>query len=157
MKKYFLSMMTLFLGLGIMSGSFAQRTATAARQDLVPSFQLNKTESLNGRYIHAIYAIQKAGFIGVTPIPHLEKIRVIQTQKVQTKSVVFNSVTIEKEPFRGSYNVVVFVVSDKSQIRWANPDQSASTEYTYLTKIEKPALDLFITQQGETAVFGISL
>jgi hypothetical protein len=157
MKKSLLSFMTLFLSFGIMSGSFAQRSATAARQDLVPSFQVNNTENLNGKYIHVIYAIQKAGFIGVTPVPHLEKIRVVQTQKVQTNSVVFNSVTIEKEPFRGSYNVVVFVTSDKAQIRWANPDQSASTEYTYLTKIEKPSLDLFIKQQGESAVFGISL
>ncbi|MFN9068224.1 MAG: hypothetical protein ACK5V3_13410 [Bdellovibrionales bacterium] len=157
MKNHILSFMTLLLSLGIMSGSFAQRSATAARQDLVPGFQLNRTQNLNGKYIHAIYAIQKAGFIGVTPVPHLEKIRVVQTQKVQTNSVIFNTVTIEKEPFRASYHVEVSEVTEKPQVRWANPDQSASTDYSYLTKVEKPSLDLFIKQQGEAAIFGISL
>lgn len=157
MKKQILSIFTLLLGLGIMSGSFAQRTATAARQDLVPAVQINNTQKYNGKYLHAIYGIQKAGFIGVTPAPHLEKIRVVQTQRVQTNTVLFNSVTIEKEPFRGSYNILVFVISDKPQVRWVNPDQAMQPEYTYLSKIEKASLDLFVAQQGETAVFGISL
>lgn len=149
--------LTLFFGLGIMSGSFAQRTALAGRQDLVPAIQLNNTQRYNGKYIHAVYGIQRVGFIGVTPVPYLEKIRTVTTLKVQANSLLFNSVTIEKEPFRGSYNIVVFVVSDTPALRWINPDQGASTQYQYLTKIEKVNFDAFLNEQGEAAVFGISL
>lgn len=157
MKQSALSILTLLFGLGIMSGSFAQRTASAARRDVVPSLQVNNTQNLNGKYVHAVYAIQRAGFIGVTPAPYLERIRTIQSQKVQTNSVVFPSVTIDKEPFRGSYNIVVVVVSSQATIRWVNPDQAVQPQYQYLTKIEKPVFDLFLNQQGEAAIFGISL
>lgn len=152
-----LPLLTLIFGLGLMSGSFAQRTALAGRQDLVPAIQLNNTQKFNGQFIHAVYAVQKAGFIGVTPVPYLEKVRVVTTQKVQANSLLFNSVTIEKEPFRGSYNIIVFVVSNLPTLRWVNPDQVASTQYQYLTKIEKLTIDAFLGAQGELAVLGISL
>ena len=152
-----LPILTLIFGLGIMSGSLAQRTALAGRQDLVPAIQLNNTQKFNGKFIHAVYAVQKAGFIGVTPVPYLEKIRVVTTLKAQANSLLFNSVTIDKEPFRGSYNIIVFVVSDLPTLRWVNPDQVASTQYQYLTKIEKMAVDAFLNSQGEAAVLGISL
>jgi hypothetical protein len=157
LKPRLISIFTLLLSFGIMSGSFAQRTAMASRSDLVPSLQINNVQNLNGKYLHAIYAIQRAGFIGVTPTPNLDKIRSIQTQKVQTNNVVFSSLNIEKEPFRGSYNVVVFVVSDQPNIRWINPDLGLSLQYVYLSKVEKSTLDHFTAQQGESAVFGISL
>lgn len=156
MKPRMISILTLVLSLGIMSGSFAQRNASASRTDLVPAIQIMNTQSLNGKYIHAIYAVQRAGFIGVTPTPNLEKLRSIQTQKVQSNVVSFPSLSIEKEPFRGSYNVVVFVVSDLPTITWVNPDQGASTQYEYITKVEKASFDLFMSQQSESAVFGIS-
>lgn len=152
-----LPLLTLILGLGIMSGSFAQRTAFAGRQDVIPSIQLNNTQKYNGKFIHAIYAIQRAGFIGVTPAPYLERIRSVMTLKSQSNSLLFNSVTIEKEPFRGSYNIVVFVVSDLPTLRWVNPDQAVTAQYQYLTKIEKPVFDVFLNSSGETAVFGINL
>ena len=140
-----------------MSGSFAQRTALAGRQDLVPAIQLNNTQQYNGKFIHAVYAIQRVGFIGVTPVPYLEKIRLVTTLKAQANNILFDSVVIEKEPFRGSYNIVVFVVSNLPTLQWVNPDQVASTQYQYLTKIEKANFDTFLSAQGEAAVFGISL
>jgi hypothetical protein len=152
-----LPFLTLIFGLGLMSGSFAQRTALAGRQDLVPAIQLNNTQSFNGKFIHTIYAVQKANFIGVTPVPHLEKIRLVTTLKVQANSLLFNSVTIDKEPLSGSYNIVVIVVSDLPTLRWVNPNQGVSPQYQYLTKIEKLRIDRFLSEQGEAAVFGISL
>jgi|GEM_PF-3149035 hypothetical protein len=152
-----LPLLTLIFGLGIMSGSFAQRTALAGRQDLVPAIQLNNTQKFNGQFIHAVYAIQRVGFIGVTPVPYLEKIRVVTTLKVQSNTLLFDSVVIDKEPFRGSYNIVVFLVSDLPTLQWVNPDQGASTQYQYLTKIEKMNFDAFLSSQGEAAVFGVSL
>lgn len=157
LKPSLISIFTLLLSFGIMSGSLAQRSAVASRFDIVPVIQINNVQHLNGKYLHAVYAIQRAGFIGVTPTPNLEKIRKIQTQKVQTNSVSFPNLSLEKEPFRGSYNVVVFVVSDQPSIRWVNPDQGLSTQYQYLTKVEKNTLDFFTAQQGTESIFGISL
>lgn len=157
LKNKFLPFMTLVLGLGIMSGSFAQRTARAGRVDTVPAIQINNTQSLAGRYIHVVYAVGRPGFISVSQIPFLDVIRTIQTVQVAGPNVTLPALQLEKLPLRGSYNMIVFVISNAPSITWANPDVNPNVNYTWFRTLDKVTVDTFLNQHGENGVLTISL
>lgn len=165
MKKFFAfkinlpAFFTLIMGLGLMSGSFAQRSALAGRIDTLPSIEVTVPAQFQGQYLHVLYAVGRPGFLTVgEPIPYIDIVRPqSQGQLVQSTKVTFPSVQIEKTPGRGSYNMVVFAVSKSPQIRWVNVDVNPNpTEYRYVGVLLKPEIDAFMAQFGETATIQIS-
>lgn len=157
LKNKFLPLMTLILGLGIMSGSFAQRTAKAGRVDTVPAIQVNNAQKISGRYLHVVYAVGRPGFISVSQIPYLDVIRTIKSVQATAPTVSFPSVQLEKLPLRGSYNMIVFVVSNSPTINWQNPDVNPNVNYTWLKTIDKLTVDVFVNQNGAGSVLTFSL
>ncbi len=144
------AILTLILGLGILSGSFAQRSALAGRIDTVPAIQVTTTKNQIGRYLHVIYAVGRPAFLNVSPIPYVDIVRPqSQTQQISSEVVVFPAVQIEKTPGRGSYNMVIFAISNSAKINWINADVNPNpTEYKFLGMIQKPQIDAFMNQDG---------
>ena len=153
------AILTLVLGLGLMSGAFAQRSAFAGRTDVLPAIQVTVSKNYSGKYLHVIYAVGRPGFLNVSPIPYLDIIRPqSQAQVISSDTVVFPSVEIEKTPGRGSYNLVVFALSNSPKINWVNVDVNPNpSDYTFLSVIQKPQIDSFIGQQGLDKVLHINL
>lgn len=153
------ALLTLILGLGLMSGAFAQRTAFAGRTDVVPAIQVTVPKVYSGKYLHVIYAVGRPGFLNVSPIPYLDIIRPqSQASLVNSEMVLFPSVEIEKTPGRGSYNLVVFTISNSPQINWVNVDVNPNpSDYSFLSVLQKPQIDSFIGQQGADKVLRINL
>lgn len=153
-----LAVLTLVLSFGLMSGSFAQRSALASRLDTVPAIQVNGLDAHIGKYIHALYAVGQLGFIDLSRNPELFVIRP-QSQGLQitSGSMVIPSVQIEKTPGRGSYNMIVFVLSSSAQIKWENYSQNPNpTSYKYLGLIFKSEVDQFVSVNGEAKVIQVS-
>ena len=159
-KIEIIPLLTLFIGLGLMNGSLAQRKAMAGRVDTIPMLQIsglqawaqNNNLSLQNLSVHALYAVGRPGFLSVSRIPYLDIIRQDKAQAITSDTVSFPSLQIEKESFRGSYNMIVFVVSltNDALVPWANPDVNPNpTSYKFLQVIEKPFIDTFLTQQSD--------
>ena len=153
------ALLTLILGLGLMSGSFAQRSALAGRIDTVPSIEVTLPAQFQGQYLHVLYAVGRPGFLTVSePTPYIDIVRPqSQGQLVNSTKVTFPAVQIEKTPGRGSYNMIVFAVSRSPQMRWVNVDVNPNpTEYRYVGVILKPEVDAFTAQFGEGSTIQIS-
>lgn len=147
----------MFLILGVASFSQAQMQADAERIDTIPAIKVTNTQGLGGKYIHAIYAIGRHGFLNASPVPYLFTIRVTYTHQVTGNDVEFPTVQLDKKPFRGSYNMIVLTLSDRPDVTWANPDANVLTDYSILGIIDKPAMDHFISQSGTGAVYTFEL
>ncbi len=145
------ALLTLLLGLGLMSGSFAQRSANAGPTDVIPAIQVSISRNLTGQYLHVIYAVGRPGALAISPVPYLDIIRTQSTsQQITGPAMTFPAVEIEKTPGRGAYNMVVFAVSASPTINWANVDVNPNpTQYTFVGIIQKPQIDAFVAQQGE--------
>lgn len=138
------AILTLVLGLGLMSGSFAQRNAFAGKFDTVPTIQVSGLDSQSGRYLHVLYAVGQLGFIDLNSRnPELFVIRK-ESQNVQITpgKLLIPSVQIEKTPGRGSYNMIVFAIANTPQIKWENYSQNPNpTSYKVLRVIFKAEVD----------------
>lgn len=138
------ALFTLLIGLGLMSGSFAQRTALAGPTDTVPAIQVTTSKDQIGRYLHVIYAVGRPGFLNVSPIPYVDIIREKESQTVLITSEVMMipAVQIRKTPGRGSYNMVIFTVSKSANRNWVNADVNPNpTDYSFVGLIQKPQID----------------
>lgn len=152
------ALLTLLLGLGLMSGAFARRDALAGRIDTVPPIQVTVSKNLVGQYLHVIYAVGRPGFLNLSPVPYLDIIRPqSQSQLISSEVVTFPAVQIEKTPGRGSYNMVIFALSPSAQMNWVNVDVNPDPSgYSFLGMIQKPQIDGFLSQRGEGAVLQIN-
>jgi hypothetical protein len=140
--------LSLVLSLGIMSGTLMQRSAYAGRTDVVPAFQIKLSKNNVGRYLQVIYAVGRPAFIGVSSIPLIDIIRP-ESKSVLITSETFTvpTVEIEKTPLRGSYNMVVFTISNDDKVNWVNENDTSkaySPNYEYLMKLSKPDIDGFV-------------
>jgi len=157
LREKFLPLMTLLLGLGLMSGSFAQRNAEARRFDTIPSIRLQNTGSLQGRYIHVLYFVGQRLPIEVTASPKIRVAREVQRMKVTGNEVTFPSVTIEHMPLIGTYNLILIVVSDSSEILWVNPEDNVQPNYQQLRLLNRAFIEQSIRDRGQDQVIELSL
>lgn len=141
-----------------MSGVFAQRNSYAGPIDTVPAIEAKISSTQINRYLHVIYAVGRQGFLNVGQILFVEIVRQSTSLLIATEILVFPSIKIAKTPGRGSYNMVIFAISDSPQINWVNFDKNpAPTEYSFIRSISKNEIDAFISQPGgEDKVFKVS-
>ncbi len=166
LKLIIVNALTLIIGLVLLSGSFSERNANAARFEIIPSLQINHLGNLRGQYLTAIYAIGSRPIIST----HSSQVNISQVKESRTiyltaDSMTLPAVQVEKEGFRPSYNIVVFVVSTQPNYSWINADGSIPPGMTatknhassLLNSINKTDVDAFVAANGPEGVLSINL
>lgn len=166
LKLIIINALTLIIGLGLMSGSVSQRNAEAARFETIPSLQINRLGNYRGQYLTVLYAVGSRPFISTDSAQiSISQVKEARTVFISADAMTLPSVQVEKEGFRPSYNMVVFVVSPQANYSWVNADGSVpqgmgrtNNHMSSLTNaINKTEVDAFIKAQGENAVLGVNL
>ncbi|MBO9665775.1 MAG: hypothetical protein J7501_03065 [Bdellovibrio sp.] len=165
-KLFIINALTLIIGLGLMSGSVSQKTAHAARFETIPAMQVNKLGNLKGQYLTALYAVGSRPIISTDSSQiNISQVKESRTIYITGDSVSFPTVQVEKEGFRPSYNIVVFIVSPQQNYSWVNADGSlpqgmTKTENRLSSKINtinKSDVDAFVATSGEKAVLQVDI
>lgn len=166
LKLIIINALTLIIGLGLMSGSVSQRNAEAARFETIPSLQVNRLGNLRGQYLTVLYAVGSRPFISTDSSQiSISQVKESRTVYISDDAMTLPSVQVEKEGFRPSYNIIVFVVSPQPNYSWVNADgsvpQGMSLTNNHMSSlinaINKTDVDGFISAQGETAVLQVNL
>ncbi|WP_413612368.1 hypothetical protein [Bdellovibrio sp. HCB-110] len=166
LKLIIINALTLIIGLGLMSGSVSQRNAEAARFETIPSLQVNRLGNLRGQYLTVLYAVGSRPFISTDSSQiSISQVKESRTVYISDDAMTLPSVQVEKEGFRPSYNIIVFVVSPQPNYSWVNADgsvpQGMSLTNNHMSSlinaINKTDVDGFISAQGETATLQVNL
>lgn len=166
LKLIIINALTLIIGLGLMSGSVSHRNAEAARFETIPSLQINRLGNLRGHYLTVLYVVGSRPFISTDSSQiTISQVKESRTVYVSDDVVTLPSVQVEKEGFRPSYNMIVFVVSPQANYSWVNADGSAPQGMTLtnnhqsslINAINKTDIDGFISAQGTEATLQVNL
>ena len=166
LKLLAINTLTLLIGLGLMSGSVSQRNAEAARFETIPSLQVNRLGNLRGQYLTVLYAVGSRPFISTDSSQiNISQVKESRTVYVSSDSVTLPTVQVEKEGFRPSYNIVVFIVSAQSNYSWVNADGTIPQGMTntsnhmssLINAINKTDVDAFVSANGIDAVLQVNL
>ncbi|KYG60971.1 hypothetical protein AZI86_18835 [Bdellovibrio bacteriovorus] len=166
LKLLIINALTLIIGLGLMSGSVSQRNAEAARFEAIPSIQVNRLGNLRGQYLTVLYAVGSRPFISTDASQiTISQVKESRTVYISADSMSLPKVQVEKEGFRPSYNIVIFVVSPQPNYSWVNADGSApqgmtltnNHQISLMNSINKTDVDDFISAQGEEAILNVNL
>ncbi|KHD87726.1 MAG: hypothetical protein OM95_12985 [Bdellovibrio sp. ArHS] len=166
LKLIIINALTLIIGLGLMSGSVSQRNAEAARFETIPSLQVNRLGNLRGQYLTVLYAVGSRPFISTDSSQiTISQVKESRTVYISADSMTLPSVQVEKEGFRPSYNIIVFVVSPQPNYSWVNADGSApqgmsitsNRMSSLINAINKTDVDSFISSQGDSATLQVNL
>lgn len=165
-KLIIINALTLIIGLGLMSGSVSQRNAEAARFETIPSLQINRLGNLRGQYLTVLYAVGSRPFISTDASQiNISQVKESRTVYLTSDAVTLPAVQVEKEGFRPSYNIVVFVISAQSNYSWVNADgsvpQGVSATNNHMSSlinsINKTDVDNFISSSGQDATLTVNL
>lgn len=165
-KLVIINALTLIVGLGLMSGSLSTKSAKAAKLETVPSIQVNKLGNYKGQYLTVMYAVGSRPFISTDPSQlNISQVKESRTVYITGDNVTLPQVQVEKEGFRPSYNIVVFVVSPQQNYSWVNADGSAPQGMpttsnrlkNKISAINKSDVDSFVNAKGDKAVMPVDL
>lgn len=166
LKLIIINALTLIIGLGLMAGSFSNRNAEAARFETIPALQVNKLGNYRGQYLTVLYAVGSRPFISTDSSQiTLSQVKESRTVYISDDSMSLPSVQVEKEGFRPSYNIIVFVISPQANYSWINADgsvpQGLSLTGNHMSSlvnaINKTDVDSFVSAQGETSTLQVNL
>lgn len=166
LKLLIINALTLIIGLGLMSGSVSQRNAEAARFESIPSLQVNRLGNFRGQYLTVLYAVGSRPFISTDASQiTISQVKESRTVYISADSMSLPKVQVEKEGFRPSYNIVIFIVSPQPNYSWVNADGSAPQGMTLtnnhqsslMNSINKTEVESFLSTQGEDAVLNVNL
>ncbi|WII73688.1 hypothetical protein QJS83_07345 [Bdellovibrio sp. 22V] len=166
LKLIIINALTLIIGLGLMSGSVSQRNAEAARFETIPALQVNKLGNMRGQYLTVLYAVGSRPFISTDSSQiSISQVKESRTVYISDDAMTLPTVQVEKEGFRPSYNIIVFVVSPQPNYSWVNADgsvpQGMSLTNNHMSSlinaINKTDVDGFVSAQGEAATLQVNL
>lgn len=166
LKLIIINALTLLISLGIMSGSVSYRNAQAARFETVPSIKVNQLGNYRGQYLTVLYAVGSRPFISTDSNQiTVSQVKEARTVYISDDSMSLPPVQVEKEGFRPSYNVIIFVISPQPNYSWVNADGSVPDGMTVtnnrmsslINAINKSELDGQISIQGNSAILNITL
>lgn len=121
----FINVLTAIIGLGLMSGSFSNNDAHAAASDIVPKIELQKLGNYKGQFLTAYYAVGSRPFLSTDSSQvTLSEIKSVYNQAIDSDVVVLPTVELQKQGFRGGYNLLVVVISPMAGFSWMNADGS---------------------------------
>ncbi|MEK2688188.1 hypothetical protein [Bdellovibrio sp. GT3] len=158
--------LTLIIGLGLMTGSLSSKSARAAKLEAVPSIEVTQLGNYKGQYLTVLYAVGSRPFISTDPSQlNISQVKESRTVYITGDKVTLPQVQVEKEGFRPSYNIVVFVVSPQQNYSWVNADgtspqgmsKTANRLQNKVSAINKSDVDSFIASKGESAVLTVKL
>ncbi len=166
LKLIIINALTLIIGLGLMSGSVSQRNAEAARFETIPSLQVNRLGNFRGQYLTVLYAVGSRPFISTDSSQiTISQVKEARTVYISDDAMTLPAVQVEKEGFRPSYNIIVFVVSPQSNYSWVNADGSvpqgmsltSNHMSSLINAINRTDVDGFVSAQGEAATLQVNL
>lgn len=166
LKLLLINALTLIVGIGLLSGSFSQRDAQAARFEQIPALEIQKLGNFRGQYVTVLYAVGSKPFIATKESQvQLSQVKEARSVYVTGDKVALPSVQVEKEGFRPSYNMIVIVVSPLPNFSWVNSDGtvpqgmilSSNQTSSKVQIVNKTTIDNFVTAQGASATLAIEL
>lgn len=166
LKLIVINALTLLIGLGLLTGSLSQRNANAARFEVIPSLQIAKLGNYRGQYLTILYAVGSRPFISTDSSQiNISQVKESRTIYITDETMKTPIAEVEKEGFRPSYNIVVFVVSPQPNYSWVNADgtipQGATSTNNHqsalVNTVNRVDIDAFIKANGDTAVLTINL
>lgn len=166
LKLIIINALTLIIGLGLLSGSVSYRSAEAARFETIPSLQVNRLGNFRGQYLTVLYAVGARPFISTEPSQiTISQVKEARTVYISSDSVSLPKTQVEKEGFRPSYNIIVFVVSPQPNYSWLNADGTlpqgmSPTNYhlsSLVNAINKTDVEKFIATSGEDGLLQVNL
>lgn len=165
-KLIIVNALTLIVGIGLMSGFVSYRGAEAARVETVPGLQVQKLGNYRGQYLTVLYAVGSRPFISTDSSQiTVSQVKEARTVYISDDTMSLPSVQVEKEGFRPSYNMIVFVISSQPNYSWVNADGSVPQGVTptnnqmssLINAINKSDVDAFIKLNGDAAVLSVNL
>ncbi|MGZ3781409.1 MAG: hypothetical protein ACXVCY_12230 [Pseudobdellovibrionaceae bacterium] len=165
-KLVIINALTLIIGLGLLSGSVLNRNAEAARFETIPALQVNHLGNFAGQYLTVLYAVGARPFISTDPLQiTLAQIKETRTLYISSDILTLPTVEVEKEGFRPSYNIIVFVISPQNNYSWLNADgsspqgmvQTGNHLNSLVNSVNKSEVDAFISASGTNGVMQINL
>jgi len=124
-KLLIINALTLIIGLGLLTGSVSQRSAAAARVETIPALQINQLGNYRGQYLTVLYAVGSKPVISTSDSQiNISQVKASRTINITGDSTTLPSVQVNKEGFRPSYNIVVFVISPSADYSWMNDDRT---------------------------------
>ncbi|MGZ3770994.1 MAG: hypothetical protein ACXVCP_04475 [Bdellovibrio sp.] len=166
LKLIIINTFTLLIGLGLLSGSVSYRNAQAARFETIPSLQVNKMGNYVGQYLTVLYAVGARPFISTDQTQiNISQVKEARTVYISADSMMLPKVQVEKEGFRPSYNMVVFVISPKSNYSWTNADGSLPqgmdpSNYhlsSLISAVNKTEVDKFVAESGIDSILQVNI
>ncbi|MFP5520131.1 MAG: hypothetical protein ACLGGX_09525 [Bdellovibrionia bacterium] len=164
LKLLIINALTLIIGIGLMSGSFSQRDAQAARFEQIPSLEVKKLGNFRGHYLTVMYGIGSKPFIATDDTQIiLNQVKEVRSLVISGDEVKLPPVQVQKEGFRPAYNMILLVVSPQPNFSWVNADGSvpqglSKTGNRMISKIlviNKSDVDQFVSTQGEKSVLSV--
>lgn len=165
-KLLTINFLTLLVGLGLMTGSISSQEAFAARFDTVPKLEISNLGNYRGQHLTVLYAI------GARPLFSTNDNQVILSEVKEARSFVIRddqiqleSLQVEKEGFRPSYNVIVIVVSPSPQFTWINADGttprgvelSNNRQRSRVLVVNRSDMENILSMTDQNSIFRIKL
>lgn len=166
LKLIIINALTLIIGLGLLTGSVSYRNAEAARFETIPALQVSRLGNFAGHYLTVLYAVGARPFISTEPSQiTISQIKESRSVYISADSMTLPKVQVEKEGFRPSYNIIVFIVSPQPNYSWINADGSlpqgmTPTNYhasSLINSINKSDVDKFISTSGTEGLLQVNL
>ncbi len=166
LKLLLINALTLIIGLGLMSGSVSQRNAEAARFEVIPALNVAQLGNFKGQYLTIFYAVGSRPFISTdTSQISISQVKESRTIYLTADEMNTPAVQVEKEGFRPSYNIIVFVVSPQPNYSWVNSDGTIPQGVTatsnhassLINTLNRTDVDAFVKAQGENATLTVKI
>lgn len=166
LKLIVINALTLLIGLGLLTGSLSQRSASAARFEVIPALQIAKLGNYRGQYLTILYAVGSRPLISSDSSQiNISQVKESRTIYIADDEMTTPIVQVEKEGFRPSYNIVAFVISPQPNYSWLNADSTIPQGLTstnnhqsiLVNTVNRTKIDKFVSNKGDTAVLTINL
>ena len=140
--------------------TLVDRQAEAAPYDDVPAIRVGQLGSFKGQTLTVMYVLGSKPIIALNPQQvFVSKVKLVKSFTIDQDQLQIDAVQIEKENFRGSYNMILLLVSAQANPIWENADgsipsgQSSSvvTDHRQLSRvnvINKADADAVISAPG---------
>lgn len=166
LKFVIINALTLIIGLGLMSGSISQKDAQPAHFEAIPSLKITQLGNYRGQYLTVLYAVGSRPLLADDENKiSLSQVKDSRTAYITGDSLQLPSTQVEKEGFRPSYNMVLFVVSKQPNFSWINSDGrlpqgltlTKNQQRSLIKSLNKSEIETFTKARGQKMAYVVRL